>query len=248
MRPSSGSIRLLGLALAALLLLTFVSQASASRAPTRTESSAIKKVFFKTHDKATTKIASIRISTVDKRYSSVTYTISGPEPRQLKAAKTYKPAPVILKKGSKWKEVPVSKTPAKVKKDLKAKAPRSNIRISGDRTALLTRAARCTPGTGFASIYDPGSDTYLSIEFHGDYYKGPGRYPALGMGSVAGIQTNSATLLAFQTGQGNDYSQPTGDIYSDESGGVIEATMARADDPGNHYPQSVLVSGTWDCG
>jgi hypothetical protein len=239
-------------ALAALLLLTFsVAQASASRAPTKAESAAIKKGFFKTHKKSTTKITRIRVSTADKRFSSVSYTINVPEPqRTAKAAKVYKPAPAILKKGSgKWKSILTGKAPKKVKKDFKMKDPRSDIQITGDVTATITRPAQCTPGGGSASIYDKASDIYLSIQFHGDYWKGPGTYQALSVGSVAGLYRNQAMTLTHETGQGNDAFASSGEIYVDGGGwGIINAGMAKVNDGTDTiFPQSVFVKGTWGC-
>lgn len=240
---------LMALAISALLLLALAGPASASRAPTQAESKAIKKAFFKNHLKATTKISRIRVSTVNKAYAAVVYRTDIPAPQRPAAAKVYKPIPEVLKKGKggKWKG-PV-KPPKKVKDDLKAKSARSEIRISGDVNVTLTRAAQCTPGSGSASIYDPASDIYLSIQFHQDAYTGPGKYPALSVRSLAGIYVNSATELRWETGQSSDAFAPSGEIYVDGGGwGIIEASMARVNDGTDTFaPQSVVVSGTWAC-
>jgi hypothetical protein len=246
--------------LAIVLAVVAAAPAKASREPTGSEAKAIKKAFLKGREGKTT-IRKIRVSTADTRFAAVFYKVqieelnsSPPPPRTgttRGAVKTYTPpAPEILKerKGSKWKTVP--KVPKKVKKALKLKDPRSSIRITGEHTAFLTQPARCTDDGDFysASVYDAGSDTYLSIEFHGDYYKGHGRYPALGVGSLAGLYGNSGTVLVYETGQGNDALSPSGDIWVDEGFGIIEASMARIPDEGGTYPQTVWVSGTWACG
>ena len=230
-----------------LLLTAGVDPADASRRATGSESRAIKKAFFKLHEKSTTTISRIRVSTVNTRFAAVAYKTDVPEPTAT-AATVYKPKPEILKKGSggKWKP---GAAPKKVKNDLKVKPPVSLIRITGDVEATLTRPARCTRGGGPASIYDPATDTYLSIQFHQDAYKGPGWYPALSVNSLAGIYLNNATELRYETGQSADAFSPSGSIYVDGGGwGIIEATMARVNDgTDTHHPQSVTVSGTWAC-
>ena len=244
-------IHILAAAIAALLVLALgASAASASRAPTRAESTAIKKAFFATHATSRTTVTRIRVSTVDQRFSAVSYTSNVPDGQvaTARAAKVYRPAPVMLRKGStgKWKAISTGTAPAKVRSDLNVRSPRSDIRITGEVDATLTRAARCTAGGGSASIYDPASDLYLSIQFHQDAYTGPGFYPALGVRSLAGLYTSQATVLQWQTGQGNDAFAPSGTIYVEGGWGLIEATMARVAD-GQTHPQSISVSGTWAC-
>ena len=249
MLPSSGRLRFLTPGLAALLLLLTLgaAQASASRAPTRAETAAIKKGFFASHPKATSKITKIRVSTADRRFASVTYTANVRDPQRFKAAKVYKPLPVILKKsGSKWKGP--AKPSSKAKKDFKLKPAKSALTISGELNAFLTKPANCDVKTGTASIYDKASDIYFSVQFHGTgSYKGPGFYPALAVRSVAGIYRNQATELAYETGQPSDAFSPSGEIYIGGAWGLIEAGMARPPDSGGNYPLNVSVSGTWAC-
>jgi hypothetical protein len=238
---------------ALLLLLTFgASQASASRAPTKSESAAIKKGFFKLHAKSATKITKIRVSTADKRFSAVTYTKNVREPVRpsARAATVYKPPPVILKKtGSKWKGP--AKPSSKAKKDFKVKAASSDVRITGALTATLTKAATCDAKTGSASIYDKARDIYFSVQFHGTgegSYSGPGFYPALSVQSIAAIYTNKTGTLAYETGQPNDAFSPSGEIYVDRGWGFLSAGMARPPDEGGNYPLNVSIDGTWNCG
>jgi hypothetical protein len=231
---------------AVLLAALTAAPAHASRAPTGAEARAIKKAFLAGIEEQT-KVKKIRVSTADPSFASVSYTVTIGETRS--AGKTYTapvPAIVIERKG-KWKPVP--KPPKKVPKDLKPKDPRSAIQVSGEHTASLTRSASCTDSGGSygAGVYDPGTDTYLDVQFHGDYYRGYGQYPALGVGSVAGLYGNSGTMLVYETGQGNDAFTKSGDIYAYQGWGIIEATMARVPDEGGTYPQSVLVSGSWAC-
>lgn len=236
-------------ALAALLLLNFgASDASASRAPTKAESAAIKKGFFKLHSKSTTKITKIRVSTVDKRFSSVAYTKNVREPvvPSAKAATAYKPQPVVLKKsGTKWKGP--AKAPTKVKKDLKLKPVTSRVVLSGEIDAVLTQPARCDLSTGSVSIYDKARDIYFSVQFHGTgSWKGPGFYDANAVFSIATIYTNSGTVLAYETGQPKDAYSPSGEIYVDRGWGFLSAGMARP--TGSDAPLNVSVAGTWACG
>jgi hypothetical protein len=236
-------------ALAALLLLSFgAAQASASRAPTKAESAAIKKGFFKTHSKSTTKITRIRVSTADKAFAAVTYTATLRDPvrTRIMAARVYKPLPEVLKKKSaKWKG-PV-KPPAKVKKDFKIKSPTSLIKITGDITATLTKAATCDARTGSVGIYDKASDIYFSIEFHGTgSWTGPGFYDADAVRSIATIRRNQGTELAYESGQPKDAFSKSGEFYVDRGWGFIGADMARP--TGADAPLSVSVSGAWACG
>ena len=229
--------------------------ADAAREPTRKEAKAIKKGFLKERTEGESKIEKIRVSTEKSKFASVTYEITIDEVTSARAANTRRapetysaPSPVILKKNKKgkWKTVP--KAPAKVKKDLKEK-PKSNIVISGDVSATLTRAANCTESDGFysAGIYDPVGDVYLSIEFPS--YTGPHTYPALGVHSVASLAVgNSGGTPQYETGQGNDAFSSSGELYVDAGRwGIIEASMAKQPDEGGTYPQSVFVSGYWDC-
>jgi hypothetical protein len=242
--------------IAAALLLAAAAPADASREPTGSEARAIKKAFLKKRD-VKTKIRRIRVSTVRKRFAAVSYRIRIAElsPARAGATSTFgsgksypAPSPVLLKKkaGGKWKTVP--KAPKKVRKDLK-ETPRSDIRISGEVSAHLTRAASCTESSGFysAGIYHPASDTYLSVQIPS--YTGPHRYPALAVHSLAALSVgNGGTVPQWETGQGNDAWSPSGEIWVDPGRwGIIEATMARIPDAGGTYPQSVTVSGIWDC-
>ena len=234
---------ILAIALAAIA----AAPAHASRNATSSEAKAIKKAFLQGREEPT-QVTKIRVSTDDPSFAAVSYTVTIEQTRSL--AKTYKaPTPAIItERKGKWKSPP--KPPKKVPKDLKKpKDPSSTIQVSGEHTASLTRSASCTDsGDSYgAGVYDPGTDTYLSVEFHGDYYKGYGTYPALSVGSVAGLYGNSGTVLVYETGQGSDAFTKSGDIYVDQGWGIIEATMARVPDEGGTYPQSVLVSGTWAC-
>jgi hypothetical protein len=233
-------------AAAALALLALApATAAASRAPTRSEAKAIKKGFAAAHRGTGAKVRRIRVSTVDRRFAGVSY---GIDIRQVGTAKAYKaPSPVELKKGKGGKWKPVTKVPAKVKKDLKDKA-KSDINISGDVSAHLTQAASCTRSSGFysASVYDKARDIYLSMQFN--RFTKFGFYPALGVRSVAALSVgNKGTTPQWDTGQGNDAEAPSGELYVDAGDwGIIEAGMAKIPDAST-YPISVTVSGSWDC-
>jgi hypothetical protein len=245
-------VPLLAFALACIV----AAPAGASKEPSGSKARAIKKAFRKGHE-GETKINRILLSTVNPRFAAVSYAITidevrargyGTAPTLRGATKKYPaPSPEILKKkkGGKWKAVPTA--PKKVRKDLKVKDPKSSIQISGEHTASLTRPASCTDSHDFygAGVYDPGTDTYLSVQIFN--YSGHRLYPALGVGSVAGLYGNSGTVLVYETGQGNDAFSPSGIIHVDEGWGIIDATMARVPDEGGTYPQSVTVRGTWDC-
>jgi hypothetical protein len=235
----------------------FAGPASASRNAKPKEAKAIKKGFMKPRDDIETSVEKIRVSTVDKKFAGVAYDVTLEELEPIgeeeigapgtarREKKTYEaPSPVILKKkGGKWKAVP--KPPAKVKKDLKGKA-KSRIDITGETAAVLSIGATCGETSGFysAGLYDSIGDVYLSIEFPS--YKGPGIYPALAVNSLASLAVgNMGGVPQWETGQGDDAFSPSGAIYVDPDGwGIIEATMART---GGVHPQSVLVSGYWDC-
>ena len=77
-------------------------------------------------------------------------------------------------------------------------------------------------------------------------WQGPGMYPALAVNSLAALSVgNMGTTPMWETGQGSDAFSPSGVIYVDPGRwGIIEATMAKT---GGVYPQSVTVSGYWDC-
>ena len=237
----------------AAVLAAWTAQASASTKPSAAEARAIQKGFKKTRGDVDTNVTKVVLSSEDDRYAAVSYSVRIPElqpiglPRGTEKAKA--PSPVILKaKGKKWK--PVSKVPKKVEKDLK-KRPGGDIAITGDVVAVLKRPASCgdvTDGDFYsAGVYEPGSDTYLSIEF--PTWRGPGFYEALGVRSVASLAVgNNGGVPQYETGLGNDAFSPSGDLYVDPAGwGIIEATMARQPDEGGTYPQSVLVNGYWDC-
>jgi hypothetical protein len=230
------------------LLVGIVSPAEAATEAKGSEAKAIKKAFLKGREVDAT-VGKILVSTVDPGFASVSYSVTiddGTSSRR--APKSYpSPTPELFKKakGSKWK--PASKAPKPVKKDLKVKDPKSSIQVSGEHTATLTRPASCG-NDGAPTIYDPGSDTLLSVQFHGGYYKGPGMYPALGVGSVAGIYGNSGQTLLFETGQANDAFASSGVIYIDrDRWGIIDAYMSRTPPDEGTTPNSVLVSGSWDC-
>jgi hypothetical protein len=251
LRRRSTLTPLLAISLAALA----VVPAQASRAPTGSEEKAIKKAFLQGRA-GDTEIRRIRVSTVDEAFAAVSYAVTIEDPTSSPRSdaaigrrggtKTPAPTPVILKekKGGKWKTVPTA--PDKVKKDLKVKDPKSDIQVSGDHSASLTRAASCSDGGG-AGIYDPGTDTFLDIQFHGNYWKGPGAYPALSVGSVAGLYGTSGQVLVFETGQPNDAFASSGVIYVDRDGwGLIDAYMSPAE-PGSSAGNNVLVRGYWVC-
>jgi len=234
--------------------------ASASRDAKPKEVRAIKKGFMKPRDVGKTTIEKIRVSTVNKKYAGVSYEVKLEELEPIGAEavgepvaaatrrekETYPaPSPVVLKKkkGGKWKTVP--KAPGKVKKDLKEK-PGGRIDISGETAAVLSRPASCTDSGDFyhAGIYDPLGDVYLSVEFPS--YRGPGVYNAFAVHSLASLAVgNMGGVPQWETGQGDDAFASSGALYVDPGGwGIIEATMART---GGVHPQSVLVSGYWDC-
>ena len=250
MAPSRSRIASV-LTLAALVSLSLATApADASRAPTRAEAKAIKKGFLKGRP-AGTKVKRIRVSTVDKRFSAVTYTanvreLERPPASSAKAKKA--PSPVVLKKsGAKWKPVASEKLAKKVKSDLKEK-PASSLRISGDVNAFFTQPASCTRSGDFysASLYDRGADIYLSIQIN--RFRGFGFYPALSVRSLASLAVgNSGTTPQYETGQGNDAFSPSGEIYVDRDGwGIIEAGMSKIPDE-QTYPETISVSGTFDC-
>jgi hypothetical protein len=241
-----------GLAIAAAAAAGCAEIAVASTAPKPADAKSIKRGFLKDRE-VETQVGRIRLSSVDDRYASVSYSVTIPElsssrpvvgrlaPEGVKA-----PSPALLKEAKgKWKPVP--KAPAKVKKDLKKKA-KSDIVITGDVVAVLSRGASCSPGRMFysAGILDPGSGTYLSLEFPS--FRGPGVYPALGVHSVAALSVNNNGVPQYTTGQGNDAFSPSGFLYVDRDGwGLIGATMAKEPDEGGTYPQSVEVEGHWVC-
>ena len=133
------------------------------------------------------------------------------------------------------------------KKDLKAKSPKSGIRISGEVNATLTRAAGCSSSGDSATIYDPARDILLRIEINTGY-KGPGKYPALGVWSVASLAiANQGTVPQYDTGQGNNAYESSGEIRVDRGWGTIKAGMARIPLGNETHPISVLVDGTWNC-
>lgn len=211
--------------------------ADASRKATASEAKAIKKGFLKGRSKAATRIRGIRVSTVDRRYSAVSYSTDVKVSVFTKA-----PTPVVMKKkGKSW--VKASKVPAKVKKDLKKSAAKSNISITGDITATLTRGAVCS--SGGVNVYDPAQDILLSMQLFTS--KGPGNYPAKGVGTVVGIYRNSGTELAYESGQPTDANSPSGFFYIDPGRwGIIDADLA-VPPTSTTNPLSVFVKGTFDC-
>jgi hypothetical protein len=223
--------------------------AQASRAPTKAEKKAIRASFLKGRDVKTT-IKKIRVSTADPRFASVAYSIAIEDPtapRARRGGSDYAaPTPAIEKKvkGKKWKTVP--KAPKKVKKDLKLKDAKSDIRVSGAHSALLTRPASCSGDDGGAGIYDPGSDTYLSVGFFGRSWSGPGWYGAYAVGSVAAIYGSQGQVLLYESGQSNDAFAASGRIYADYGWGLIFTDMSPP--PPTSSPNSVHVEGEWICG
>jgi hypothetical protein len=234
------------------LALAVAAPAGASTDPSRSERRAIKQAFLEGQDGKAT-IRRIRLSTVDQDFAAVFFKleVSEPTPTSARVARTvptdFTPPPVILKqgKGRKWKTVP--KAPAKVEKDLKVKARKSSILISGDFSALLTRPASCTESGGFytAGIYDPAIDLYLSIQI--PQYVGHGWYPARAVGSVAGLYSDSGTVLRYETGLAHDATAPSGDILAEAGWGFIGAGMARTPPEEGTESNTVTVSGVWEC-
>ncbi len=216
------------------------TEAQASRAPTKAESKAIKKGFLEGRSKAATKIRKVRVSTVSRRYAAVTYS------SDVRTSKAYKaPSPVVLKKGGKtWKPVGPGKVPGKVKKDLKAKTPVSDITISGELSARITRPARCD--SSGVSIYDKASDLQFSIQQ--SRYKGNGFRPARAVWTVVAIYRNRGTELAYESGQPGDATAPSGFFYRDPGGwGLVDADLSAPPVP-TLMPLAVKVKGFWVCG
>lgn len=233
--------RLTTICLAALLVLGLglAPAAGASRKATAAEAKAIKKGFFKGRSKAATRIRGIRVSTVSARYAAVAYSADVKISVFTKA-----PSPVVLKKSGKaWAKVASAKVPAKVKKDLKKKAAASNVSITGEINATLTRGATCSAGG--VNIYDPGQDILLSMQLFTS--KGPGTYDAKGVGTVVGIYRNSGTELAYESGQPNDATIPSGFFHIDAlRWGIIDADLSKPP-TATINPLAVFVKGTWDC-
>ena len=231
-----------------------VAPAQAARAPTKSEKKAITQSFLEGRDVETT-VRKIRVSTVNPRFASVSYSIAIEDPIVSRAglpgaarggSEYSAPTPAIEKKakGKKWKTVP--KAPKEVKKDLKLKSPKSNIQVSGERSAFLSRRASCSGGDGGAGIYDPGSDTYLSIQFNGNSWSGPGWYGAYAVRSVAAIYGSQGQVLLYESGRSNDAFAASGRIYADYGWGLIFTDMSPP--PPENRPDSVQVNGEWVCG
>jgi hypothetical protein len=252
---SAGSGRTRGsrrtLVLVAVLALTLLAAApaQAAREAKGGEARAIEKAFLKGRTGETT-IEKILVSTEDPRFAAVTYEFETeqlqaepPPPRQARAE--YAPSvPDLLKKSKKGKWKPAAKVPEKVKKDLKYK-PRSDIQITGEVTAFLTQPATCSASGGFysAHVYDRDTDTYFSVQIpsFGSY----GLYQARAVHSIATLSIgNSGLEPQWETGQGSDAYESSGDLWVDRRSGVIEASMARV---GGGQPQSVWASGGWSC-
>lgn len=253
-RPTT-AFRVATLPLVAMVLAVVVAApAGASTAPSRAERKAIKRAFL-TAQEGNATIKRVRVSTVDPDYAAVVFRleVAGPTPRSVSTAPAsrvptdFTPPPAILKRGrgGKWKTV--TKAPAKVVKDLKLKPRKSSIAISGDVTALLTQPASCTESGGFysASIYDPTIDLYFSVQI--PQYAGHGWYPARAVGSVAGLYSDSGTVLRFETGLANDATAPSGDILAQAGWGFIQAGMARTPPEEGTQSNTVTVSGVWEC-
>ena len=217
----------------------FAPPADAARKATSSEAKAIKKGFLKGRSKAATRIRGIKVSTVNSRYAAVTYSTDVKVSVFTKA-----PTPVVLKKSGKaWGKASPAKVPAKVKKDLKKKAAKSNVSITGEINATLTRGATCSDGG--VNIYDPGQDILLSMQLFTS--KGPGTYDAKAVGTVVGIYRNSGTELAYESGQPNDATSPSGFFHIDVGRwGIIDADLGRPP-TATINPLTVSVKGTWDC-
>jgi hypothetical protein len=232
-------------ALALLVLALAVAPAAgASTAPDRSEAKAIKRAFLEAQE-GKPAIGKIRVSTVDPDFAAVFFTLEIEEPARRVPTK-FTPPPAILKeKGGKWKAV--AKAPAEVKKDLKVKDRKSDIEISGEVSAHLTRPASCTDSGDFfsAGIYDPAIDLYLDIQI--PEYAGHGWYPARAVGSVAGLYSDSGTVLRFETGMAHDATAPSGDILAEAGWGFIGAGMARTPPEESTESNTVTVTGTWEC-
>ncbi|HYI34972.1 MAG TPA: hypothetical protein VEX39_00075 [Thermoleophilaceae bacterium] len=222
-----------------LIALTVVAPAEASRAPTKAESKAIKKGFLKGRSAAATTIRRIRVSTVRSAYASVAYRTN------VKTSVVFAPpVPVVLKKGGKkWKPVAASKAPKKVKKDLKVKTAKSNVRLSGEVSATWTRPARCN--SSGISIYDPGTDLQLSIQQSRE--EGFGLREARGVRTVVAVYRNRGSELAYESGQPADVTASSGVFYRDAVGGFVNASLAPPPVP-TIMPFAVEVKGDWVCG
>jgi hypothetical protein len=223
--------------------------ADASREAKGAEARAIKKGFLKDREGETT-IDRILVSTEDPKFAAVFYTFETEElqaepPPPRRAPVEYAPAvPDLLKKSKKGKWKLAGKVPDKVKKDLKYK-PRSDIQVTGEITAFLTQPATCGVSGNFysASVYDKDTDTYFSVQI--PRFGGYGAYQAFSVNSLAVLsQGNLGTEPQWETGQGSNAFEPSGDMWIGSRSGVIEASMARV---GGGQPQSVWVSGGWSC-
>ena len=239
----SGRVRVFSTAM--VLTIGIAIPADASTDPERSEAKAIKRAFLQTQDEKP-KIQRILVSTVDPDFAAVFFTLEVAAPARRVPTK-FTPPPVILKekKGGKWKPVP--KAPEKVKKDLKIKDRKSDIVISGEVSAHLTQPASCTDSGDFysAGIYDPGMDLYLDIQI--PQYGGHGWYPARAVGSVAGLYSDSGTVLRFETGMAHDATAPSGDILAEAGWGFIGAGMARTPPEEGTESNTVTVTGGWEC-
>ncbi|HEX5909834.1 MAG TPA: hypothetical protein VFY44_05025 [Thermoleophilaceae bacterium] len=222
-----------------LIALTFAAPAEASRAPTKAEAKAIKKGFFKGRSAKTTTIRRMRVSTAATGYAAVSYRTD------VKTSTVFSPpTPVVLKKGGgKWKPVTAAKTPKKVKKDLKVKAAKSNVKLSGEVSATWTRPARCS--SSGVSIYDPGSDLQLSIQQSRE--EGYGLRDARGVRTVVAVYRNRGTELAYESGAPADATAPSGVFYREPIGGFVNASLAPPPVP-EIRPFAVEVKGDWICG
>jgi len=216
-----------------------VTEAQASRAPTKAEAKAIKKGFLKQRSGKPT-VKRIRVSTADKRYAKVSYAVD-----VVTSTKLTPPGPEPFKKsGKKWKAVSPAKVPAKVKKDLKLKEATSDVRVSGEVNARFTRPARCDAGG--VSIYDPGTDLQFSIQQAQD--RGNGYRDAKAIGTVVAIYRNRGTELAYESGAPADASQATGFFFRHPlNWGYVSAQLAAPPVPAI-MPLTVKVAGAWDCG
>lgn len=235
------TVAALGAVLCAVAVLA--APASASRDATKSEAKAIEKAFLATQDADVT-IRKIRVSTVDEDFAAVFYDadVGEPAPRA-----EFTPPPSLLKrkKSGKWKVVPSA--PEKVLKDLKVKERKSDIVLSGDFSATLTRPASCTDSGDYysAGIYEPSMDLYLDIQI--PQYTGHGWYPARGVGSVAGIYTGSGTVLQYETGLAHDAFAPSGDILAERGWGVINAGFARTPPEEDTASNTVTAVGVFEC-
>ena len=246
--------RLLTLAVCALAALIAAPTAQAARKPTAKEKAAFQKAFFKVHPKETAAVDKISVSTADKRFAAIRYSVKlakgpGTLPESHKATT---PAYAKKGKGGKVAIVTPSKLPGKVVKDLGKPKRKSNIRITGAYTATLTQPARCSRSgsdTYTMYVYDPTTDVGVDLDIF-EFRGGVEIYQLRQVWSVAGLAIgNQMTTHNYETTWG-EADVPKGQAYVDikTGGGVISATMGPQPPPEEDNPENfVFVDGTWEC-